>query len=154
MARYNTIIFIWIEYFIWYLQSVSEAPPCSLNMLSFKFTFKSPFFNILITISYDRPGCACSAFVNAARRVCDATTSRRSNCGAERKFHRQLNKQSKLYYKIVFYIFPSWLCMVLSLNSHHCTIQHKRDVTCINLNFLFWPYTHFSLLTLNLQHQN
>lgn len=33
-----------------------------------------------MTMSYDRPGCACSAFVSAARSVCDATTSRRSNC--------------------------------------------------------------------------
>lgn len=54
--------------------------PCSRRMLSFRFTFRSPFFRMPMTISYDRPGCACSAFVSAARSVCDATTSRRSNC--------------------------------------------------------------------------
>lgn len=48
-------------------------------MLSFRFTFKSPFLRMLITISYDRPGCACSAFVRAVRSVCDAAMSRRSN---------------------------------------------------------------------------
>lgn len=62
------------------LQSVSEAPPCSLNILSFRFTFKSPFLRMPITISYDSPGCDCSALVNAARSVCDAATSRRSSC--------------------------------------------------------------------------
>lgn len=62
-----------------YLQSVSEALPCSLKILSFILTFKSPFFNMPITSSYERPGCVCSAFVRAARKVCDAAASRRSN---------------------------------------------------------------------------
>lgn len=62
-----------------HLQSLSDALPCSLRMLSFKFTLRSPFFRMPITMSYDRPGCACSAFVKAARSVCDATTSRLSN---------------------------------------------------------------------------
>lgn len=56
-----------------------NALPCSRRMLSFRLTFRSPFFKIPMTMSQDRPGCACSAFVSAARSVCDATTSRLSN---------------------------------------------------------------------------
>lgn len=72
------------------LQSDSQALPCSLKILSLRFTFKSPFFRMPITISYDKPGWACSAFVKAARSVWDATTSRLSSykCSLFRNFIR------------------------------------------------------------------
>lgn len=83
------------------LQSVSEAPPCSLNILSFKLTFKSPFFKMPITISYDSPGCDCSALVNAARSVCDATKSRRSSCKSIKSRIHSTNR-SKIDWMDVF----------------------------------------------------
>lgn len=45
-----------------YLQSVSWTAPCNLNILSFIFTFKSPFLIMPITKLYEIPGFVCSAW--------------------------------------------------------------------------------------------
>lgn len=44
-------------------------------------------------MSYDRPGCACSALVKAARSVCDATTSRLSNCNKRTFYENSIECQ-------------------------------------------------------------
>lgn len=62
-----------------HLQSVSDTEPCRRNKLSFIFTFNSVFLIIPIIRSYATPGWLCSAFNNAALRVCAATTSCRSS---------------------------------------------------------------------------
>lgn len=85
----------------------SNSLPCSRRILSFRLTLRSPFFKIPMTMSYDRPGCACSAFVSAARSVCDATTSRLSNCDSIQNVtqHNISMPNAKFHIKLSLYAF-------------------------------------------------
>uniref|UniRef100_A0A8D8R7J1 Uncharacterized protein n=1 Tax=Cacopsylla melanoneura TaxID=428564 RepID=A0A8D8R7J1_9HEMI len=60
--------------------STSEAAPWSLKILSFILTLSSPCRIMPTTKSYAKPGFAVSVLDNAARRVCEAWTSRFSSC--------------------------------------------------------------------------